>query len=410
MFVPKVLAYLKGFLVITVTGNFTERFINVCAAQNILLWDITRISAKTIRCKISVRGFKKLIKIAYNTGVTVKINTKHGFPFFLKRYKKRKILLSSVFLLILFMIIINQFVWEIEIRGNETVKSADILQALYEEGLKIGIPKAKIDQTAIKNSVIIKLPSLSWLWINKDGSKIIVDVRERIPTPEIFNPNDYCNVVAQKDAVIDSMVVRNGIPVVSVGDTVLKDTVLITGKIPASLKPEIRYEQADAEVYARVWYQKTERFPTISIIKNRTGKKRTLSTLKLFGLKIPLFHNGTSPYENFEKTEKKYELSLFQNYLGISLFTDTFYELNLTEEKNTDESVAMKGASILKKQIDDETVSDSVLVSVEDSYTKPDEMTVEVTVRAEYIEDIAVKVKGEILEEERILFENRKVS
>lgn len=396
MFIPSFLSFFRGYLVITVTGNFTERFINVCTARNILLWDITRISRRTIRCKISVRAFKKLPKIAYDTGVTVKINARHGLAFFLQRYRRRKLMLCGIFIFLLFVIGINQFVWDIEVRGNETVKSADILAALEEEGLTTGVLKSKIDQRTLKNQVMLKLPSLSWLWIDKHGSKIIVDVRERIPVPEIFDPDDYCNIVAGKDAVIDSMIVRNGVPVVSAGDTVLKDTVLVTGKIPSTLKPDIRYVQSDAQIYARVWYEKTDQFSRISTVRTQTGNRKKQYTLKIFGIEIPLFHSGQPPYENSNETEKKYELSLFGNYLGATLTCREYEEVTISQELHTEESTAAQGAQALKAQIDEETLPDSTLISVSDSYKTVDETTVEVTVKAEYKEDIGVKVKGEI--------------
>ncbi|WP_337399953.1 sporulation protein YqfD [Congzhengia sp.] len=396
MFIPALFSYFRGYLVITVTGNFTERFLNVCTAQNILLWDITRISGRTIRCKISVRAFKKLPKIAYNTGVNVKINARHGFPFILQQYRRRKIMLAGIFIFILFVVMANQFVWDIEVRGNETVKAADILAVLEEEGLKCGVLKSKIDQRTLKNKTMLKIPALSWLWVDKHGSKIIVDVRERVPVPEIFNPDDYCNIIAAKDAVIDSLIVRGGIPVVSIGDTVLKDTVLVTGKIPSSLKSEIRYVQSDAQIYARVWYEKTQQFSRISTIRTQTGNKKKQYTLKIFGREIHLFHSGNPPYENSDITENKHELSVFGNYLGVTLISQEFKEVTLSEELHTEESIAAQGAQILKNQIDDETLPDSELLSVSDSYRAIDDTTVEVTVKAEYKEDIAVKVKGEI--------------
>lgn len=398
MFIPTVFFYLKGYLVITVTGNFTERFINVCTTQNILLWDITRISNKTIRCKISVRAFKMLPKITYNTDVNVKINARHGFPFLLKQYSHRKILPVGIFVLIIFVVVANQFVWDIEVRGNETVKTADILAVLEEEGLKCGVPKSKIDQRTLKNQAMLKLPSLSWLWVDKHGSKIIVDVRERVPVPEIFNPDDYCNIVAAKDAVIDSLIVRNGIPVVNIGDTVFKDTVLVTGKIPGLLKSEIRYVQSDAQIYARVWYEKTSRFSRVSTVRTQTGSKKKQFTVKVFGKDIPLFHSGIPPFENNDVTENKHELSMFGRYMGVTLISREYKEVVLSEELHTEASVAARGAQILKKQIDDETLPNSEPISVSDSYRAIDESNVEVTVKAEYKEDIAVKVKGEMPE------------
>ncbi len=63
MFIPALFSYFRGYLVITVTGNFTERFLNVCTAQNILLWDITRISAEPYGAKflcVHLKSFRKL--------------------------------------------------------------------------------------------------------------------------------------------------------------------------------------------------------------------------------------------------------------------------------------------------------------------------------------------------------------
>ncbi len=394
MLIPSFLSYFKGYLIITVTGTFPERFINVCTVKNILLWDIVRISDKAIRCKISVRAFRLLPQIVRNTGVRVKINARHGFPFFLQKYRKRKLLLSGVFILITVMIVANQFVWDIEVRGNHTVKTSDILAALENEGLKCGVPKAKIDQRLIKNNVILKLPSLAWLWIDKRGSKIIVDVRERMPVPQIFDPNEYCNITAAKDAVIESMIVRNGIPVVSEGDTVLAGTVLVTGKITSPLKPDIRYVHSEAQIYARVWYEKTETFSRLSTRRIETGNKKRHMTLSLFGKDLPLFHNASAPFANSNTEEKKHELSLFGNYLGITLKTTEYTEVSLSEERHTVESIAAQGAKVLKEQIDDETMPDSKLISVSDSYAEVDDTTVSVTVRAEYLENISVKTSG----------------
>ena len=395
MLIPSLFSYFRGYLIITVSGNFPERFINVCTAKNILLWDITRISSKAIRCKISIRAFKTLPKITYHTGVRVSINARRGFPFVLQKYRHRKLILCGFLIFLAVVICVNQFVWDIEIRGNEMVKSADILRALEEEGLKPGVLKAKIDQRSIKNQVMLKLPSLAWLWIDKHGSKIIVDIRERVPVPEIFNPDDYCNITAAKDGVIDSMIVRNGIPVVSVGDTVLKDMVLVTGKIPSTLKNEIRYEQADAQIFTRVWYEKKACFSRLSTIRTQTGKQKKQYTLKVFNKNIPLFHRGQSPFIHSDETITEHTLSLFGYNLGITLIVHKYEEVTQTEELHTEESVAEQGVKSLKQQIDDEALPNATLISVSDSYQAIDETTIEVTVKAEYIEDIAQKVKGE---------------
>lgn len=389
--VPTFISYFTGYLTITVSGRFCERFINVCTNHNILLWDIKKISANSIRCKISVSGFRKLPEIAYNTGVSVHINIKHGFPFFLNRYRNRKIALFSIFIFLICVIIANQFVWGIEVRGNYKIPAERIISVLNDAGLTVGSKKSEINQQELKKESLLAIPELSWLWVDKKGSKVIVDVREKIETPEILSPNEYYNIVAKKDAIIKEMTVKDGVPVVENGDTVLAGTVLVTGKIPVPSKQFTRYVRASACVHARVWYEKKELFSKISTTRHETGKHATQYTLDFFGAKIKLFHNDSAPFKEYDVSEKKY------SFLGISVIKKSYDEIILEKELLTEESVANYGAQQLLKQIEEEVSPDSQQISFEFSHREVNDSTVEVTVKAEYLEDIAEAVKGEIL-------------
>ena len=390
--------YVHGYVTVSVSGTFCERFLNVCAAKNILLWDVTRISETSLNCRMTVKAFRSLPEITYHTGVKVTLISRHGLPFFFETYRKRKLLLIGVLIFVMFTIISNLFVWEIEVRGNETVKTSDILQMLEGQGVKKGVLRYRVDQKFIKNRALIEMPSLAWLWIDKKGSKLIVEVRERIPIPEIFDPHYYCNIVAAKDGIIDSMTVKSGSPTVAVGDTVLKDTMLVTGKLTYEEKPEITYTQAEARVVARVWYEKTAQFSRLAITKTETGNHVSQWTLQLFGKEIPLFHNGTSPYETAQTETKQYFSLPFGKHGGIGLFSKKYTEFSVSEEIHSAESTADYGVQILKNKIDEEAAPDSEVVAVSHAYKEINDTTVEVTVKAEYKENIAVKIPGDIPE------------
>ncbi len=389
------LKYVHGYVTVSVSGTFCERFLNVCAAKNILLWDVTRISETSLHCRMTIKAFHALPEITHRTGVKVSLVSRHGLPFFFQTYRKRKLLLIGVLVFVLFTIISNLFVWEIEIRGNEAVKTSDILQMLENHGVKKGVLRHRVNQKFIKNRALIEMPSLAWLWIDKKGSKLIVEVRERIPVPEIFDPHYYCNIVAAKDGIIESMTIKNGFPTVAVGDTVLKDTVLVTGKLTYEDKPEITYTQANASVVARVWYEKTEQFSRLSVTKTETGNSVSQWTLQLFGKEIPLFHNGSSPYETARtETMQRFFLPLGK-FGGIGLFTQKHTEFTVSEEIHSAESTADYGVQVLKHKIDEEASSDSEVVAISHTYKEINDATVEVTVKAEYKENIAVKIPGE---------------
>lgn len=395
--IPSIISYFKGYLTITVTGKFCERFIQVCAKNDILLWDITRISAVSIRCKISMPSFLKLRKIAKNTAVRIHINIKSGFPFFIQKYKKRKIALFSVIFLLISVIILNQFVWSIEIRGNETVPDETILSALEKSGLKIGTLKSKINQQKIKNDSLLAIPELAWLWADKRGSKIIVDVRENIKIPDCVSPFDYQNVVASKDAIIDTMFVYEGVPVVECGDTVLAGTVLVTGKIPVPAKQFDRYVKASATVLARVWYEKKELFSLNSTTRHETKRKKTQYTLDFGGKKVRLFHKDKIPYKDYALEEKNY------SFFNISLSKKTYSELYLEKETLTEESVANFGAKQLIEQIETDTAPNSKRINYDTTHKKINDTTIEVTVRAEYLEDIAKPIAEQITKDSEII-------
>ncbi len=395
MLLTKLINYIKGYLVIRVSGRYPERFLNVCAARGILLWDAVRFSDRTLRCKISIRGFRLLPDIAAKTGVRVKILSKQGLPIAMHRYRKRKWFAGGVLAFLLAMIVLNQFVWEIEITGNEKIPSNLILNELEACGLKIGAFRMNIDEKKIKNEMLIKMPELSWLWPDKNGSKIVVNVKEKLSTPEIFDPNDYCNILALKDGVIDSMIVKNGIPSVKLGDTVQKGSILVSGMITSERNIETRFTQAEAEVYARTWYEKTKAFSRIHTRKIETGEVTKKRRLKLFGRELNLFLDEAVPYENYTTETEKHELSLFGKYGGITLTTDVYKEIQLEDELQTEASVIEAGIKEVEDLIDEMVLPNSQLVRTEPTYHIIDEDTLEVTVVAEYIENIAQKVKAE---------------
>ena len=397
MNIPSIVSYFEGYLTITVSGKFCERFIQVCALNNILLWDIKRISKKSIRCKISAKAFLCLRKTARNTAVLIHINIKHGFPFWVKKYKKRKIALFSIIIITALVVVLNQFVWGFEVRGNHTIPEEKIIAVLNESGLKIGTLKTKIDQQELKRQSLLKIPELAWLWVDKKGSKIIVDVREKIETPDIPAPDDYYNIVASKDGIITDMTVKDGVSVVELGDTVLKGTVLVTGKIPVPAKQLTRYVKASANIKARVWYEEKEIFSCISTTRCETGKTKTHYTLDFFGNKLRLFHHDKAPFEVFDVEEKNYSL------FGITLNKKLYKEIELRKEFLTEDTVKNFGANQIISKIEETTAPDSHRVSCDISHKKINDTTIEVLVKAEYLENIAKEEKCEIKEEQEII-------
>ena len=89
--------YLKGYLKIRVIGYSPERFLNACSHRGIYLWDL-HSGQGAYEMYITVQGFRKLKPIIKKTGTKVIITGRFGLPFFLHRYRKRKLFFIGAFL------------------------------------------------------------------------------------------------------------------------------------------------------------------------------------------------------------------------------------------------------------------------------------------------------------------------
>ena len=260
--------FLFGYLNIELEGYYIERFINTCISKNIFLWGIKRTKSTILFANIGAGDFKQAAKIAKKHGCRIKIKSKSGLPFIVKKYKKRKIFFILLFLVIIGIYTLSKFVWNIEITGNTKVDSNEILSALEEDGLKVGVLKSKVNTDEIINKIRYQREDIAWIGIELDGTNAIVKIVEADSKPEIIDENDYCNIIATKDAVIEKISAQNGTLMVKEGDTVKKGDVLIGGWMEGKYTGK-NYVNANGEVKAKVIYSQSEKIGK----KERNGKE-----------------------------------------------------------------------------------------------------------------------------------------
>ena len=94
--------YIKGYLKIRVIGYSPERFLNACSYRGIYIWGITP-SNGAYDMYITVSGFHKLKPVIRKTGAKVVVTERIGIPFYLFRYRKRKVFFAGAALSIAFI-------------------------------------------------------------------------------------------------------------------------------------------------------------------------------------------------------------------------------------------------------------------------------------------------------------------
>ena len=126
------------------------------------------------------KDFRNLQPLAEKTGVELTVEGQFGFPFLGYRYRKRWGLLAGVLLFFTFLWGMSQFVWKIEVVGNERVKTQDVLQIAEQYGLKTGVLRNKVNTYTIERNLIIQIDQLSWAAVNLNGTHATIEVDERI--------------------------------------------------------------------------------------------------------------------------------------------------------------------------------------------------------------------------------------
>lgn len=391
MYFKIILNYILGYVNILVEGYFVEKFINICNKQKIFLWNLKRSKTTIIYTNVSIKDFKKLKPIAQKTKCKIKIKSKKGLPFIFNKYKKRKIFVIGLAMVLITIFTLSKFIWNIEVIGNEKINDDEIIQIANENNLKIGKFKNKVDTKKIINKLRLERDDIAWIGIEIKGTNAIIKIVESIPKPNIIDDEEFCNIVATKDAIIKKISAQNGTPVVKEGEIVKKGTVLIAGWLEGKYTGT-RYVHATGSVQGKVWYTQKERIYFKQQKKEQTGNVENKYSLNINNFKIN-FNKGVSKFKNYDTIETNKKVKLFSNfYLPIKLIKITNTEVNITDITYTLEEAKNIGIEKAKQELNNkiENLDNILSIQINDSQTSE---YIEVEVTYEMLENIGTKEK-----------------
>ena len=380
--------YLRGYVIIIVEGYFIEKFLNICTHRQILLWDVRVQKEQLVTMKLSINGFKLIRPIAKKTKCRVRLLKKIGLPFIFNKYRRRKAFYAGAVLFVVLIYVMTSFVWSVEITGNKKLQTSLLEDALAQNGIKTGTLKYRIDTDSTVTGMLLALKDISWISIAVRGTKVKVDLRERIEVPVIIPKNVPCEIVALKDGLIKQVIAKEGVEAVVEGDTVKKGQVLISGRIPlGGGENKFRMVHAMGTVAARTWYEEQAPVKLTIVSRLRTGKVVHDHTLILFSWKMDIFHENNS-FQEFTPAEVRKKLSIGEDLVfPIEWVTVSFYEEKLVKASVNEEDAKEaavenaykkvmvqlpEGAKVIKKNVkfinggDTELIARVTLECVED--------------------------------------------
>ncbi len=391
MILKIILSYIIGYLKISVEGYYIERFINICKNKNITIWNLKRNKSIILMFNIRIKEFRDMCKIAKKTNCKVKILSKNGLPFLMNRYKKRKIFIFLLLLIICFIWISSMFVWNVDIIEENNQELVDIRNDIEEAGLKSGVLKQKVNTKEIINKLRLKRNDIAWMGIELKGTNAIIKLVKADDKPDIIDTNEYCNVISDKTGIITKINAQNGTANVKVGDTVKTGDVLINGWMEGKYTG-LRYVHAKGEIEAKVWHTKKKKIPYTLTQTRETGNVQEKYSLKINNFEI----NFSKKYSNFKiydtiETDSKFKI-FSDFYLPISIVKTTYKEMEEYTKKYTIEEAKKLGIEELERELDKEIENKERIVN-KNINTYEYEDGVEVYVTYEVLENIGTNEK-----------------
>ena len=247
------LKYIRGYLRIRVSGFSPERFMNLCSNKGILLWKIVR-EGDVYYMNINLKGFRALRPIVRKTGTRVAILERYGLPFFLPKLLKRKVFVGGLLFAIAFWMWSSLFIWDIELSGNYRITDDMFQSFLKENDVIVGMKKGELDIETLEKEIRRSFPEITWASARVSGTKRLIDIKEN-DAPIIKEQEEKqagSNLVSPYAGTVVSMIVRSGVPMVSVGDMIEAGAVLVEGRVPVynddATVREYIYVDADADI------------------------------------------------------------------------------------------------------------------------------------------------------------------
>lgn len=390
----RILNFLKGYLIISVSGLFTERFINICTHRELRIWDIKYKNGE-IYAAMAVEDFFKLRDVAYITKVRVRTFKRVGLPFLIKRYKRRWPIVFAVLLFIFIIYFLSSHIISIDVSGNERIPTDRIYAELSEVGVKRWVRSKDIHPERIRNEIMIMDEDVSWLGVNVRGSRVYIEVAERIDYKSIpHETEEICNVIATKDGVIEEICVMQGQGFAKRDDAVKKGELLISGIMDSAYG--VREVHAYGEVIARTEYKEEGTYSLVYKDKNYKDNKKTLFGVKILDENYDLFSRKNIDYSRYEEQKNEYTIkfSVFDKDIEIGGIKYDFVEYEEYDNKKSVSEVVADATEELTARILEKVPNDAQVVKkdVEHNVLSGDSVYVCVTwqCRENIAEEVAI--------------------
>ena len=368
----------KGEVTGRVESGFPERVLNICAEYGIVFWDLRWASPVEFTFTMTRRDWKRLRRLSRRIDCDMTAVNWKGAPFFLGRIRRRYGLWVTLGACVALLFWGSFFIWDFQVEGNVNVSRQEILRALEKHGVGFGTYGLDVDSPELRNYILLDLPELSYIAVNVRGCRAYVQVRERVPAPEIVDKRNTGNTVAAKDALVTAIQPWDGEKQVLPGTMVKEGQLLISGVVQNDYAG-VRYLRGMGRVYGRTWYELRCQVPLTVQEKVYTGRETVRRALLVGKNRINLYFSSSIPGDTYDKIADKDKWTLPGGIpLPVTMVTETLREYSLREAARSQEEAmrladtiltarlkrSMEEGEVLRRELTGQVVGDTLLVTL----------------------------------------------
>ena len=139
----RLIRYLRGSVRFRLTGAAPEQCLNALAAARLEFWDIEREDALHLSLSVPAREAERLQELALRCLCTAEVTERSGLRAQFGGLLRRPVLLLGLLAAAVATFVLQEFVWTIEVEGNDRLPAGQIVQALEELGIAPDFYKTK---------------------------------------------------------------------------------------------------------------------------------------------------------------------------------------------------------------------------------------------------------------------------
>ncbi len=297
----------KNYVIIAINGLNHSKHINYFLSRNIPLLKIKR-EYKRLTLTVEDRYLKEIINYLDESLIDYRVIRYIGTTYIGSFLRNKIALLIGLVLSIGLLAIAFNTVFSVKISPLEKVDIALVEEVLAENNVKIPFFRTGFDTVKLKESIsTIENVALTSVYIK--GVTLYIDINEELDDSQI-EKNNFSPIVADRDCIIEKVIVESGTALVEKGQAVKKGDVLIAPFYIFNKDENITYPcQAKGSVLARIFLEEKITFNENTIVTERNGNFEKQRILYLLGK--PLSKNKESSFQNYQEEVNTIKIQSF---------------------------------------------------------------------------------------------------